>query len=415
MKANSTYHMRAVVDSADGQTFDEDHTFQTGAITPALVPQFDLAITPGQQPTRGVRLISGTAESYALNAAGDPIWYYENHPGDVPYLVRLLPNGHMFLLLNLLGPPASSALREVDLSGNTVRELTLTELNQKLQIAGYGLQLLTIDHDALVLPNGHWLFITGQSRVFTDLPGYPGQTTVYGTVIIDVDQNNNPVWVWDAFDHLDVNRHPMNFPDWLHSNALYYIPDDGSFLLSVRHQHWVLKIDYRNGTGAGDIIWRLGYQGDFTLLDSDSPADWFYAQHDANIFSPNLTGSFQLALMDNGDYRVLNDNGDTCGQNGQPSCYSTPTLFQVDENNMTARRMWSTQTPYSFWGGGTRLLSSSNVLFTESDPSDLDGYSSRIDEVTQTTNPTTIWKLTLHDQGAYRAEVVGSLYPGVQW
>lgn len=43
-----------------------------------------------------------------------------------------------------------------------------------------------------------------------------------GDVLIDLDQNFNPLWVWNAFDHLDVNRHPMNFPDWTHGNAILY-------------------------------------------------------------------------------------------------------------------------------------------------------------------------------------------------
>ena len=59
-----------------------------------------------------------------------------------------------------------------------------------------------------------------------------------GDALVDLDQNHNPVWVWDTFDHLcsatvttpclDINRHPLDFPDWTHSNALVYSPDDGN-------------------------------------------------------------------------------------------------------------------------------------------------------------------------------------------
>ena len=98
---------------------------------------------------------------------------------------------------------------------------------------------------------------------------------------MDLDTNNQPVWVWRAFDHLDVNRHPYLFPDWTHSNAVVYEPD-GSLLLSMRHQSWILKIDYANGSGGGDVLWRLGPGGDFTLSDSD-PAQWFYNQHYPNL------------------------------------------------------------------------------------------------------------------------------------
>ena len=124
-----------------------------------------------------------------------------------------------------------------------------------------------------------------------------------GDALVDLDQNHNPVWVWDTFDHLcpatptgpclDINRHPLGFPDWTHSNALVYSPDDGNLILSMRNQSWVLKIDYQDGQGSGDILWRLGPQGDFTLTNGGID-DWFYAQHYANFVSPNSTGVFNL-------------------------------------------------------------------------------------------------------------------------
>ena len=415
MMQNTQYHMRADMNTSSGQSFDEDHTFTTGAIPAALMPQMQVTIPPGQQPTPGIQLVSFSGEAFAIDTMGNIIWYYNNPTGVAPYLVKLLPDGNILMGLNFTGPPASTGIREIDLAGSTLRELDLDTLSQKLHTAGYNLNLYSIDHDVLLLPNGHLLFIVSNTRVFTDLPGYPGQTTVVGNAVVDVDQNNNPVWVWDAFDHLDVNRHPINFPDWTHSNALFYIPDDGSILLSMRHQHWILKIDYANGNGAGDIIWKLGHEGDFALLNSDSPADWFYAQHDANIIGPALTGNFQLALFDNGDYRVLDDGGDTCGTTGQPACYSTSAIFSVDEADRTAQRGWTNQLPYSFWGGSVQQLTNTNMFVNETAPADLGANTSRVSEWTQQTNPTLLWQMQFNNHTAYRTLHMGSLYPGVQW
>ncbi len=422
MKQNTLYHMRAVVNSAGGTVYDQDQTFQTGAIPPAQLPSLHVTTSPGQHPTSGVELLSltgGTPNqllSLAVNPTGDIIWYYQyNAATGEPNLTKLLPNGHMLMILSIPGPPPDFAVQEIDLAGNVIRQFTLADIDAKLRSAGYNLSLFTIDHDVLLLPNGHMLFITTDQRTFTDLPGYPGQTTVTGNAIIDVDENNNPDWVWDAFDHLDVNRHPMNFPDWTHANALFYSPSDGNFLLSVRHQHWILKIDFQNGQGTGDILWKLGYQGDFTLLNSTSPADWFYAQHDANIASPNTTGNFQLAVFDNGDNRVLDDNGDVCNPTGPPMCYSTTALFNVNETNMTAQRQWSYQLPYSYWGGVTQKLANSHIFYNESSPIDLGNTNSRVAEVTQTANPTKLWELDIYNQNSYRTVHLPSLYPGVQW
>jgi hypothetical protein len=413
MKQNTAYHMRAVLTSSAGQTFDQDHTFQTGAIPAAMIPQMQWTTMPGQQPTSGVELVSGTGEEFALDTSGNIIWYYNYQDGGTgPYFVRQTPNGNMLMIINFSF--TSSGIREIDLAGNTVRELDSTELSQKLQRAGYNIQMKGVDHDVLVLPNGHWLFISVDTRVFTDLPGYPGQLTVSGNAIIDVDQNNNPVWVWDAFDHMDVNRHPMNFPDWTHANALFYTPEDGNFLLSMRHQHWVLKVNYRNGSGSGDILWRLGHEGDFALLNSNTPADWFYAQHDANIITRNTTGDVQILLFDNGNNRVLDDGGDTCDPNGgSPMCYSTAAIFDVNQDNLTATRAWSYQLPFSFWGGSAQELPNSNILISATAPAGLDG--STVQEVTQQPTPVVVWTLQLHKIASYRVTHLGSLYPGIQW
>ena len=413
MKPSTTYHMRAVVTSATETEYDSDQTFQTGSIPTAPMPQYEYTVTPGQQPTPGIQLVSGTGKEFALDTAGNVIWYYDYEAGGTgPWLTKLMPDGDMLMLL--LFSDGTSGIREIDLAGTIVRELDLNDLNQKLQQAGYAIQLTAVDHDVLVLPNGHWLVIATHMRVYTDLPGYPGDTTVQGNAIIDVDQNNRPVWVWDAFDHLGVNRHPMNFPDWTHANSLFYSAADGNILISLRHQHWILKIDYRDGSGSGDVLWKLGYQGDFTLKNETSPADWFYAQHDANIISAKTTGDFQLTLFDNGNNRVLDYGGNTCDPNGgSPACFSTAPLLQVNENNMTANRYWAYQMPFSWWGGSSQALSNSNVIVSATAPPGLDG--STVQEVTQQQSPTVIWTLQLHGFASYRVEHLGSLYPGVQW
>ncbi len=304
-------------------------------------------------------------------------------------------------------------MREFDLAGNIVRQFNFSDLGQILANAGYHLNVISIDHDILLLPNGHLILLVTNTRVFTDLIGYPGETTVLGNAVIDLDQNNNPVWVWDAFDHLDVNRHPLNFPDWTHANSLFYTADDGNVLISLRHQHWVLKLDYRNGQGSGDVLWKLGYQGDFDL-GSGAPANWFYAQHDANIASPNTTGDVQLAVFDNGDNRVLDDGGITCGSPGTPGCYSRGAIFEVNENTRTANVAWAYTLPYSFWGGVTQVLPNANVFVDVTTPED-NPTGARVLELTQDPNSEIIWQLDVNGQNSYRTIHLPSLYPDVQW
>jgi arylsulfate sulfotransferase len=421
MKQNTTYHMRAIVTYSDGsQQFDSDHMFQTGTIPPQRIPSMKLTAGSAASAAPGVELMCltiGNANqllALATDPAGNVIWYYDYDPSlGIPQPIKLLPNGHMLTILYLQGNPGGT-VQEIDLAGNVIRQFDYNALSQKLHAAGYNIQVFSIDHDFVALPNGHLLLIVSDTRVFTDLQGYPGQTTVTGDAIVDLDANNNPVWVWDAFDHLDVNRHPMSFPDWIHANALVYSPDDGNLFLSSRHQSWILKIDYANGSGAGDILWKLGYQGDFQL-SSDLPSDWFYAQHDANVASSNSTGNFQMAMFDNGDDRIFDSSGTTCVGASLPYCYSTAAIFDVNETTMTASRFWSLQTPYSFWGGATRVLPNSNMFIDETAPIDLNLTGARVLEVTQSPNPAVVWQLEIDGQNAYRTIHLPSLYPGVQW
>jgi arylsulfate sulfotransferase len=134
---------------------------------------------------------------------------------------------------------------------------------------------------------------------------YPKGVNALGDVIIDVDPNNNYSvdCVWNEFDHLDINRQPLGFPDWTHTNAIVYSSDDHNILISIRHQNWVVKINYNDAAGDGTILWHPGYQGHFTLLGGTDPQDWQYAQRGPSFTTPNSSGVFGLTLMDNGNDR----------------------------------------------------------------------------------------------------------------
>jgi arylsulfate sulfotransferase len=387
MKEHSTYHMRAVITHADGtKEFDADHTFQTGDIPTGRTPAIVVTSRAGVNASPGIELASlnppqdnlgNPLRIVALNPAGDLIWYYDF---DEPFLaiaqpIKLLPNGHFLMVLfnGTTGP--GGEVREIDLAGRTIHDFTVDELNQWLAAAGYRWTAHAIHHDILPLANGHTIVLVNTEKRFSNGP-HRHTTLVLGDALIDLDPNYKPVWTWTSFDHLDVYRHPMEFPDWTHTNAVIYSPDDGNLLLSLRHQHWVVKIDYGNGRGSGNVLWRLGYQGDFKLLNSNSPADWFFAQHYLQFITPNTTGDFQLALFDNGNHRVLDPRGSTCDPSRtlsgyarpaiwskRPDCYSRSTIFELNETARTARLLWSDGAPFSNWGGVTMQLPNKNIFF----------------------------------------------------
>jgi len=424
MRANTTYHMRADVTNADGsQAVDQDRTFTTGAPPVSLVPQFTVTNPNGLTPSPGALMWDLTEEAnfdqydiVATDTAGNVIWYYDNtSPLTIPQPIRLMPNGHILLGLSGDSHPVPGIVREIDLAGNTINEFTAAQVNSWLNAAGYNIPINTLHHDVLPLPNGHLIVLINHYEAFTNLPGNPGTTQVLGDALVDLDQNHNVTWFWDTFDHLDVKRQVLNFPDWTHSNAIVYSPDDGNLLLSMRDQSWVIKIDYENGQGNGDILWRLGYQGDFTLTNGQNP-DWFFAQHYPSLASPNSTGTFNLVVFDDGDNRVMDSAGDICGTTGEPACYSRVPIYQLDESAMTATLLWQDiLTPvYTFWGGSAQQLPNTNVAFDVTAPSD-DPTGARYMEVTNASSPQVVIQMEVSNHNAYRAILMPSLYPGVQW
>jgi arylsulfate sulfotransferase len=407
MKANTTYHMRAHVNWFNGSWVDQDRTFHTGQIPSKAGAPPQMTVTrpnPALKPSGGIELFNMVGPSSLLRALvtdleGNVIWYYDPGNGASITPMKLMSNGHFIMNVG--------DLREVDLAGNTIRSVTVDEVNQSLQANGYSFTVSVFHHDLVVLPNGHWITLANTSKQFTDLPGYPGVTDVLGDALIDIDLNGNVAWAWSGFDHLDVNRHLMGLPDWTHSNAIIYTPD-GNLLVSMRHQSWILKIDYANGTGAGDILWRLGNQGDFALTGGDS-SDWFYAQHFPNL--ENTSGSqMTFDIWDNGNLRVAPD-GAVCSTN----CYSRATIFEVNEDTKVATLTWQYLPGlYSFWGGSIGDLTNGDVEFDLTTVG-VTTPASQIMEVTRDSGEQLVWQLNLSGENAYRGYRIPSLYPGVSW
>ncbi len=439
MLAQTLYHMQAQVTLNNGAAFtDSDHTCTTGQL-PALAA---LQVTPiaGGTPQPGIQLWNtllpgNLSAAFATDLSGNVIWTYTfDHlsPQDRLQSIHLLPNGHLLTMVSpATGDNNSSStsgttvgsddVREIDLAGNIVRDLPMSTLNQELAASNlrdasgniYSLQYF--HHDVLELPNGHWMLLTSMTKNCADIPGCTGTDTITGDVLVDVDQNLVPDWVWSTFDHLDVNRRPMNFPDWTHSDAMLYSSDDHNLLLSIRHQNWILKIEFLDGGGSGKILWKLGYQGNFTLQGATAPTDWFYAQHGMDYFSPNTTGVFQLGIMDNGNDRVFPTGQVQCAPKAAvtPNCYSTMPVLEVNENNLTATMLIHYVLGpqyYSYFGGGAQLLENGDMQ--------VDFCATLNGSLVQELNPQATqleWEGATPNSDQFRVQRLPSLYPGVQW
>jgi hypothetical protein len=234
------------------------------------------------------------------------------------------------------------------------------------QLAAMGMHSInSFHHDVRGLPGGGLLTLAAEERILTDVQG-PGPVDVLGDMIIVLDQNLQVQWAWDTFDHLDTSRKAtMNETctavtggcppillapqanDWTHGNAIQLTPD-GDILYSSRHQDWVFKIDYQDGHGTGNIVWRLGLDGNFQFLSSD-PYPWFSHQHDANIDANGI-----VTVFDNGNLRQAAD----------PSADSRGQVIQLDEVNMTATLLVNADLgDFSIALGSAQMLPDGNYHF----------------------------------------------------
>ena len=421
MRAGSVYHMQATVTLADGTTVhDGDHSFTTGALPASLLPPLTVQQTAGMTPASGVEMLDLINESASAlttvvtDLEGNVIWYYPIQPL-YGFPIKPLPNGHMLIvttgsteLAALTAPVATNELQEIDLAGNVVYQLTQYQIDQGLTAAGLPvLGYLNLNHDVLKLPNGHYMLLVSGVQTVNGV-------VVTGNEFIDWDPQQGPVWTWSTFDHISVNHAPYGVSDLTHANALLYSPDDGNLIVSLRNQNWILKLNYKNGTGDGSILWTLGMDGDFTLPAGQAPIEWNYGQHYLSLVSRNSSGIFSMMFFNNGNGRLVDANGDACNTPGQILCYSSVPIYQLDESALTAQVVQETDVPrpFSVCCGDAQILSNGNL---EYDVADAIPNVSYIQEVTQGASTQLVWQMNTAGQLAYRGFRIPSMYPGVEW
>ncbi len=424
MRASSTYHMRAVIQLADGtEAIDADHVFTTGALSVSRLPAVTVQQFATLSPNSGIELLAllpGTGNQFtavATDLSGNVIWYYDMTPGEWPFPIKLLRNGHFLLVASTGGggtPGGTSEVREIDLAGTVINRITTTQINSALISLGDSPLAGNFHHDILKLSNGHMIFLLQYTKPF-NLPGLAPGTQVIGDALVDWDPRERlPVWTWSTFDHLDINHAPFGYPDWTHANAIVYSPNDGNIVLSMRNQNWIIKINYRDGRGDGSILWRLGPGGDFTLPTSQAPIEFNYGQHNPHLLEPDTAGIYPIIFFNNGNNRLVDGNDDVCGS-GAINCYSSVPIMELNEYTKTAQILWENKlSAYSICCGDALRLPNGNVEYDVAFDVHTPGVS-YIQEVTQELNPQLLWQMNIAGQLAYRGFRISSLYPGVQW
>jgi len=392
MYPNTTYNMHWETIDTKGKTLHvgSDIPFTTGSLATNLTFPVTTVLTPAMPPTNTTVPIllhdylpqgPGTAvPPVATDLSGNILWYF-------PQPVSLLPRtdtGGRLLVINIYRSDTRNdylqILLETDLVGNPIVETNAARINEQLKALGRR-PILQFHHEARRFPNGDIAVLGANELLVYDAQGgtQDNPVDVLGDEVLILDSNLQLKWAWDAYDFLDLHRYANlhevcqkdekgctlfyladQANDWLHTNSIQLAPD-GNLLLSIRHQDWVIKIDYENGAGDGHIIWRMGYQGNFTLLNPPTSPDcqtddqkdayqWFTHQHDANF---QLNGNI-MSVYDNGNLRVAK-----CDSNGNSRGY----VISVDEANRQATPILITDLGGYSTGLGTAELMPGNTNY----------------------------------------------------
>lgn len=243
----------------------------------------------------------------ATDADGTVIWYHRNW--NDRYLTRPVPGGNVISIFGLGVDLARSGFREYSPTGEIVKELTVERLNERLAALGKN-PINAIHHEARRLADGRYLMLGMPERLTNQQGQLP--FSILGDSVAVLTPNLDVAWYWDGFDHLDVTRSAVlgetcatgeagcvvllaqRANDWTHANSVALAPD-GNIIISARHQDFVYKIAFGNGSGNGHLIWRLGRFGDFTWPGPD-PFPWFSHTHDAEYESANVLSVFDNAV-----------------------------------------------------------------------------------------------------------------------
>ncbi|MEO8432364.1 MAG: aryl-sulfate sulfotransferase [Acidobacteriota bacterium] len=342
LRPETTYSATLVTEHPGFQTSVAPVTFTTGS-APANVPA-TTTVLAAPVSSQGILLQANLfSRSTATDLSGNLLWY---GPSDLTYLTRPEPGGRFFGVILAGIDPARDVVREFDLTGMTVSETNVARMNEQLSALGRR-TISGFHHEACRLPDGNVLVLASVEQILTDVQG-PGPVDVIGDMVLVLDRDLQVVWTWDTFDHLDPARAavlgetctsggcPPHYlsptaNDWTHGNSVQRTPD-GNLLFSMRHQDWVIKIDYRDGAGDGDVLWKLGRGGDFALDPPDDHA-WFSHQHDARYDPQDPTA---ITMFDNGNTRAASVLGEV----------SRGLSIRVDESAKTARLVLDAHLPY---------------------------------------------------------------------
>jgi arylsulfate sulfotransferase len=295
LKEGTQYSYQIKLENEGKSTLSQEFTFVTDSVPDKVLrirkDKIDTTVFKGYILVR--RFFRSGADAL-INSQGDIVWYHQYDTA----VRRAFTWTRRNTILSIYD---SAIIQEIDRSGNTILDLNLEKKNLPY----------TVHHEVL-FDGDDIVALTTDSAQF-DLRKFGGKQTQYlrGDGLIRLSRNGQVLWTWSLLAHSDPTRFTgkLNLREnWGHANSIA-IDEDGHYLVSFRDLNQIWKINRENG----QLIWKLGENGDFPLKKDDI----FLRQHSVNI---NARG--EIMIFDNGDSKL------------RPN--SRVMAFRIDEKNRQA-------------------------------------------------------------------------------
>lgn len=241
-----------------------------------------------------------------------------------------------------------------------------------------------LHHDAVVVP-GEPDHLVALGRETMAVPDYPADyddpvptapRAVADDVIVDFRTDGTVIRETRLSELLSVHRIGYDSlsttvdgaADWAHANAVLW--DDGAYVVSLRHQDAIVKLDPVSGA----IRWILGHPDNWSpelaalRLQPVGDVRWTYHQHGPHLGPVGPTGERSLVVFDNGNWQAAPWTG-VPPVVDPDELQSRVAMFAIDEEARTVREVWSFDAPdggrlFSEAVGDADMLPGGHVLST---------------------------------------------------
>ncbi len=429
-RPNRSHDVMVMIRDQDGRETVHPTVFNFASPPlPALFPPITVTQSQSAAMEPGITLLGAMSFTppfpsfvIMLDASGEVVWYLDGTQ-DINFngftlFGELRPQGSVVINIGRFG------LTEVDMLGNASFAF-VTDLLSGFSVPGATtLDTDTVHHDFLDLPistGAEMSFLGSEQRM---LPNYPIDEVdpsmteplaeTVGDVILEMRRNGtivNRIRLTDILDPYRMTYDSLNgfwnppynstrTRDWAHGNSLEYDHRDDAYIVSLRHQDAIVKIQ----RVTNEVVWILGdprrWTGNLATKLLNPVGDNFsypFHQHHANLSSRGT-----LMVYDNGNNRAIPPEA-PMARNDQ---YSRGVEYEIDATAMTVRQVWQygepASTPQTFFSA---FLSScqdlpltGNVLIGDGGHLSMTlSNDASVFEVTRGTNPQMVFKMQLGD------------------